>query len=93
MVWKVKAEAGAKDAGFLIFVTLTITLTLEEIAAGSVILKLGLEYKQTREVEVGAIIVQAGLFGNTVPGNVIINTLDASSGDFCFNVNVYVATS
>lgn len=93
MVCRVKADAGAKDAGFLIFVTLTTTLTLEDTATGRVIFKLGLEYKQTREADVGAIIVQIGLFGKIVDGNVIIKTLDASNADFCFIVNVYVAMS
>ncbi len=74
-------------------VTFTITLTLEDIAPGRVIFKLGLEYKQTREADVGAIIVQIGLFGNIADGNVMINTLDVYNEDFCFIVNVYVAIS
>ncbi len=73
--------------------TFTITLTLEDIAPGRVIFKLGLEYKQTREADVGAIIVQIGLFGNIADGNVMINTLDVYNEDFCFIVNVYVAIS
>ena len=93
MVCRVKAEAGAKDAGFLILVTFTTILTLEDTAPGRVIFKLGLEYKQTREADVGAIIVQVGLFGNIVDGNVIINILEAYNADFCFIVNVYVAIS